>query len=201
MEPTTPERLRAAAEALLIERGHRATTLRDITARAGANIAAVGYHFGSKDALLGEVFLGALREATEVQRQRLDALAPDAPLEDVVHAWLAPVLHAPGTDPRQEQLWRLITRGMSDGAPQLMAGLPQVHGVVDTALIDRLARALPHLSREELLVRHALVLRSVAALDAGETAPLGGALTTPGFAEMLVAWIVGGLSAPAATPV
>ena len=97
----TVGRLREAAEDLLLKKGQAATTLRDITDRAGANVASVSYHFGSKDALLGEVFGAVLAEATGIQQARLTALPDDAPLEDVVRVWLAPALPSPDRDPRE----------------------------------------------------------------------------------------------------
>jgi len=60
----TRDRLLEEAEPLFAERGFEATSVRDITAAAGANLAAVNYHFGGKDKLYREVF-----------RRRLTALA------------------------------------------------------------------------------------------------------------------------------
>ena len=62
----TVRRLLEAAEDLLLTQGQAATTLRDITDRAGANVASVSYHFGSKDALLSQVFGAVLAEATSL---------------------------------------------------------------------------------------------------------------------------------------
>ena len=52
----TKERILDAAERLFAERGFAATSLRSITAAAGVNLAAVNYHFRSKEALLEAVF-------------------------------------------------------------------------------------------------------------------------------------------------
>jgi AcrR family transcriptional regulator len=46
-----------AAERLYAERGFGDVTLRDIVAAAGVNLAAVNYHFGSKDELIAELFV------------------------------------------------------------------------------------------------------------------------------------------------
>jgi AcrR family transcriptional regulator len=59
------DRLLDAAEELFCERGFEGTSIRDIAAAAGCNIAAVNYYFGSKDNLYLEVwrrYLGAMRE-------------------------------------------------------------------------------------------------------------------------------------------
>ena len=68
----------------MLEKGHAATTLRDITERADANVAAVSYHYGSKDALLALTYRNALEEVTQIQRERLAELPPEATLEEVV---------------------------------------------------------------------------------------------------------------------
>src|SRR6202161_4745138 len=53
--PDTRTRILDAAEGLFAERGFRGTSVRAITGLAGANLAAVGYHFGSKAELLAAV--------------------------------------------------------------------------------------------------------------------------------------------------
>src|SRR3954452_2541778 len=90
----TPSRLRQAAERLLAERGAARISLRDITQAAGANVASVGYHFGSKDALLDEVICHALTTVYEQQRAQLAQLPDDAGLEDLVRAWVLPTFTA-----------------------------------------------------------------------------------------------------------
>lgn len=52
----TVERILDAAEQLFAERGFAETSLRLITSKAGVNLAAVNYHFGSKKALIQAVF-------------------------------------------------------------------------------------------------------------------------------------------------
>ncbi len=57
----TRARLLEATRACIATKGLASTTSRDITAEAGANLAAITYHFGSKDRLVGEALLEALR--------------------------------------------------------------------------------------------------------------------------------------------
>jgi AcrR family transcriptional regulator len=61
----------AAAERLYAERGFGDVTLRDIVAEAGVNLAAVNYHFGSKDELIAELFV---TRSLATNRQRLNEL-------------------------------------------------------------------------------------------------------------------------------
>src|SRR5581483_8988059 len=79
-EPTA--RILDAAEALFMEHGYEATTLRAITAAAGANLAAVNYRFGSKEELFQSVLT------------RLEAQAAPSPLscERILIALLRPAL-------------------------------------------------------------------------------------------------------------
>ena len=58
----TGQRLIAATRRCIAEKGLAATTSRDITAAADANLAAITYHFGSKDELVAAALLEALRD-------------------------------------------------------------------------------------------------------------------------------------------
>ena len=52
----TRERILDAAESLFLDHGFEGTSMRMITAQAEVNLAAANYHFGSKEALIQEVF-------------------------------------------------------------------------------------------------------------------------------------------------
>src|SRR5688500_12049348 len=56
------EDLLAGAKECLVEKGYARTTARDIATRAGVSLAAIGYHFGRKEALLGEALQQALAD-------------------------------------------------------------------------------------------------------------------------------------------
>ena len=60
-----------AAERLYAERGFGDVTLRDIVAAAGVNLAAVNYHFGSKDEMIAEQFV---TRSLATNRERLNEL-------------------------------------------------------------------------------------------------------------------------------
>jgi AcrR family transcriptional regulator len=86
----------AAAERLYADRGFGDVTLRDIVAEANVNLAAVNYHFGSKDELIAELFvtrslalnkerLRELREAEEAGNGRAD-------IAEVLRALVGPTL-------------------------------------------------------------------------------------------------------------
>src|SRR6478735_10998937 len=67
----TKGRILDAAEALFLEHGFEATSLRAITASAGVNLAAVNYHFGSKEELFQAVLT---RRLDPMNQERVDLL-------------------------------------------------------------------------------------------------------------------------------
>lgn len=89
--PSSREALLDAAEALFAERGYDAVSIRDITGRAGVQLAMASYHFRTKDRLFDEVIA---RRADALNRSRRDALASvgTASLEAVLWAFVGPYL-------------------------------------------------------------------------------------------------------------
>src|SRR3546814_14900159 len=68
---STKDRILGAAEELFAQFGFSGTSLRQVTSRADVNIAAVNYHFGSKENLVNEVFR---RRMDDMSAHRLSAL-------------------------------------------------------------------------------------------------------------------------------
>jgi len=120
----TRDRLLDAAEALFSARGFRATSVRDITAEAGCNLAAVNYHFGGKVNLYREMFhrrLGALREQRIASLRRALAAAGDrASLEMLLRAFTTAFLEPHLDESGGRRLMRLISRELLD--PHLKPG-------------------------------------------------------------------------------
>ena len=145
----TRDRLLDEAERLFAERGFEATSVRDITAAAGANLAAVNYHFGGKDKLYREVFRRLL---TAVREQRLTAVReaagrPDATLESIVRSFTEAVL-APFVDVREGVLvTQLVIREFAD--PRLEEPLcAESFAGYEEELRALLRRTVPGLSEE-----------------------------------------------------
>jgi AcrR family transcriptional regulator len=65
-----------AAKKCLLEKGYNRTTARDIASAAGVSLAAIGYHFSSKEALLTEALLSAFGEWDQDLQQALSAAVP-----------------------------------------------------------------------------------------------------------------------------
>lgn len=85
------EELLTAARRCLITRGYAKTTARDLVAESGTNLRSIGYHFGSKDALLARALGDAFIEYTEKVVAMAGALDPESttPQDAVTTAWLA----------------------------------------------------------------------------------------------------------------
>jgi AcrR family transcriptional regulator len=198
MSTETPERLKQAVEGLLLSKGEASTTLRDITEAAGANVAAVAYHFKSKDKLIALVFSEAIDEVTDLQSQRVLALPKDHTLRQLIEVWLHPLLSAAGPDDREANLWRIIQRGAAEKAPGLLVNMTRADNPVEQTLLPLLASHLTHLSKEELLFRHNAIVGGLAGLV---SSPIGMALSMETSAskarEFLIAWILGSLEGPA----
>ena len=94
-KPDTKSRILDTAEKLFALNGFKPTSLRDITADAQVNLAAVNYHFQSKDSLIDAVIARRIEPVNLRRLEMLDALGPDATLEQVLTAFLAPVLELP----------------------------------------------------------------------------------------------------------
>jgi AcrR family transcriptional regulator len=83
------EDLLAAAKCALYEKGYAQTTARDLAAAAGVSLAAIGYHFRSKEALLNEALIAAIEEwSTELGQALADSVDPGgAPLDRFAAIW------------------------------------------------------------------------------------------------------------------
>jgi AcrR family transcriptional regulator len=74
------EDLIAGAKRCLLEKGYARTTARDIAAASGVSLAAIGYHFGSKDALMNQAVYESIGDwGDEVERALMAAGDLDAP--------------------------------------------------------------------------------------------------------------------------
>ena len=143
----TRDRLLDEAERLFAERGFEATSVRDITAAAGANLAAVNYHFGGKDKLYREVFRRRLSAVKEQRLAAVRAASGAESLEAVVRSFTEAVL-SPFVDVAEGiRFTQLVVREFAD--PHLEAPLcVDSFAGYESELCALLRRALPGLSEE-----------------------------------------------------
>ena len=92
---STKERILGAAETLFAQHGFAGTSLRQVTSRADVNLAAVNYHFGSKENLINEVFRRRMDEMSQARLTALEAAksrAESERLQAVLAAFIEPAL-------------------------------------------------------------------------------------------------------------
>jgi len=123
----TRERLVEAAERLFAARGYRATSVRNLTAEAGCNVASVNYHFGGKEGLYREMFrrrMVTLREQRIAGiRKALSEAGGEAGLERTLGAFTAAFLEPHLDQSGGRRIMRLFSRELLD--PHLRPGMLQ----------------------------------------------------------------------------
>lgn len=149
----TKDKILDTAERLIGERGYAATSLRQIIAEAGVNLAAVHYHFGSKEDLLDAVVtrkVTPVNEARMAQLERVEAEAGNnAPeVEKVLESFLLPTAEVASRNPGFVRLMgQMLAEGMM---PRIVERHFRATGL---RFVAALRRALPELPEEELLWR------------------------------------------------
>ena len=173
---TTKARILDAAEALFMEHGYEATSLRSITATAEVNLAAVNYHFGSKEELFQAVLtrrLDPMNQARVELLTRLEARAEPSPLpcERILMALLIPALKL-ARDPERggKDFLRLLGRAYADPAPFIRRFLSEQYAVMIARFKAAFARALPQLPRKELSWRLHFIMGALSYTLAGTDA-------------------------------
>lgn len=154
----TKERILGAAEELFARHGFEGASLRQLTAAAGVNLAAVNYHFGSKDRLIEEVFRRRLDQLNGRRMAALQAISgePDTTIEDVLAAFIVPALEL-SHDGNGSLFMRVLARAFAEHDDTLRKFLSDNYGHVMRQFTAEFARLLPHLSKEELYWRVDLV--------------------------------------------
>jgi AcrR family transcriptional regulator len=170
----TRDRILETAEVLFATKGYEGTSLRDITDRAGVNVAAVNYHFGSKEGLLREVLD---RVVVPINQRRLQLLEREyetgtIDLETVLRAFLIPDLDALRLlRERDRDLPRFVARMYSEDTPLMSEFITEQF----TELGKRFGRAfrevLPQLDEVELSYRLTCLVGIVVYMFAGVSAP------------------------------
>ncbi|MBA2961085.1 MULTISPECIES: TetR/AcrR family transcriptional regulator [Ramlibacter] len=158
---STPERILQAAERLFSERGIDAVSLREITSAAGVNSAAAHYHFGSKEAVLEELFTLRARPIAQMREQLLRDLTLDRhgrpKLEDVLRAFLRPAFDALHT-PNGVAFTMLRARMAFEREEVRRAALGKAFNASSAMALQALAQALPKLEPKELYWRFHFVM-------------------------------------------
>ena len=205
----TATRILDAAEVLFVEHGFEATSLRMITQRAAVNLAAVNYHFGSKELLIQDVFRRRLTDLNKARLEALDALerqAGDAPVKPsrIVDAFFGTALRmAADVDGGGHTFMRLLGRTYTEPNEFVRKFLAEEYAECVERFLAALYRALPEVDRHEILWRFHFMMGAMSYAIAGTDALQ---LVTGKFddenpsrlAPRLMSFLLGGLRAPLA---
>ncbi|MFT4246946.1 MAG: TetR family transcriptional regulator [Pseudomonas sp.] len=152
---STKDRILGAAEELFAQHGFAGTSLRQVTSHADVNIAAVNYHFGSKENLVNEVFRRRMDEMTATRLNQLEAARRDRPgdLAAVLAAFVEPALAMAQEGHSGGAFVRVIARAYAEKNDNLRKFLSDHYGHVLREFAKAIAACVPALSKEELYWR------------------------------------------------
>jgi AcrR family transcriptional regulator len=168
----TKTRILDSAEDLFIEHGFEAMSMRQITSRANVNLAAVNYHFGSKEQLIHAMLSRRLDHLNEERLRILDSFearfGQNITCEHVLGAMFIPALQA-SRDPQLggRAFLRLIGRAYTDSSVFVRGFLTAHYADMSGRFFDAFQRALPELPRAELGWRLRFAIGALAGALAG----------------------------------
>lgn len=207
-ESETRVRILDAAQALFTEQGFEATTLRQITGAAEVNLAAVNYHFGSKEELIHEVFrrrLTWLNQQRLRELDRLEAAAGGGPLKPsrILEVFFGAALKmAADTKGGGRTFMRLLGRTYTKPSEFVRGFLAEEYAAVLARFKAALIKALPGVPEEEILWRFHFMMGAMSYALSGTDALhiVAKHALDDGDAEALYArlmsFMLGGLRAP-----
>jgi AcrR family transcriptional regulator len=206
---TTHRRILTAAERLFARGGIERTTMRAITREAGTNLAAVNYHFGSKDGLVKAVFDDLARKTAKSRLDRLAELRAQRPgrplaVRDIIDTFMAPYIGDDGT-PHGALLVRLILQHRATPTPVTKRIIAAHFDRLAEIFIAALAEAVPHLDHAAASWRYycavgAIVFATSERTPGGRLEKISGGTASAADREQLTAqlsdFLIGGMSAP-----
>lgn len=152
-------RLVESAEQLVADRGFDLVSVRDITQAAKANVAAVNYHFGSREGLMGVLVVRHLQPVQQERLARLEVLEKKwgnkaIPLEELVEAFVRPVAGMVRKSELPERvLSRLVGRMLALESASMPASVAELSAELASRFSRSLAKSLPGSNKEDLAWR------------------------------------------------
>lgn len=198
-----------AAEELFSEKGFAETSLRNITTKAGVNLAAVNYHFGSKKELIQAVFARFLGPFSESLKQQLEQLETGLPgkvpdLQTLLMILSQTALLAGRDSPRRLGIFmRLLGLAYTQGQGHLRRFLQREYGDVFKSYMRLMSAATPELSDEDrfwrihfMLGATVFTLSTADSLTAMAEHDLGKGSDITQVIGKLIPFLASGLNAP-----
>ncbi len=172
----TRERILDAAERLFMAHGYEGTSMRQITGDAAVNLAAVNYHFGSKESLMQEVFRRRLDWLNEERLRVLDEMERTAAGKSlkpsqIVDGFFGTLLRLADDDQRGGIVFlRLLGRTHTEPSEFIRTFLADEYAGVMERYQQALFRALPDVPRAEIVWRFHFMLGATSYAIAGTDA-------------------------------
>jgi AcrR family transcriptional regulator len=164
----TKERLLDAAEKLFAEKGYHCTSLRLITQAAQVNLAAVNYHFGSKESLLTAVLERRLLPLNELRFARLRQVLSTAQMHgrrpsvrEALAAFIEPTIHYRTSGPGADYFVTLVGRALAEPDETVRTIFLDLLAPLFNLLFDILGQAYPELPRQQLFWRLTFTLGAI----------------------------------------
>ncbi|BCS96695.1 TetR family transcriptional regulator [Desulfoluna limicola] len=206
----TKTKILDSAEKLIVELGADKASMRKITEEAGVNVAAINYHFGSKDNLISAIVTRFLTPLEEDQTTRLkkvmEKAGDEAPvLEDLLRSQLEPLYEFAVSNPD----WMNVFHQFAAAYENEDFFKQNLKAILEKKLLylaDCMEMALPHLPRMSLLRRIAFFRLSAFGIMKGECimeesiAILGIDSDPEAMLEELILYIASGLRAAPILP-
>jgi AcrR family transcriptional regulator len=181
----TRDGLLAATVELLAQHGQEGVTLREITDRAGANVSAVSYHFGSLKTLCDSAIEHALERYLDAQMAEVDSLDATSSIEDLAAAFTRPMLRALATGGPDLAVMRTVARVGID-PPESWGRLTGKFQQSRRDVAKRLSANLPGVDEQELDFR---IRCAAGMLNWLALAPIGAELAAKP-SEQIERWLV-----------
>ena len=197
------------AEQLFSEQSLSRTSLRAITAAAQVNLAAVHYHFGSKEALVYAIFERRLKPMNAERLHRLDTLEVQyrpVPLAALIRSFVAPPLELSRDRAHGgEHFIRLLGRTYTEPTEFLQDHVRTLYESVSDRYQAAFNATLPELDPRELYWRLHFMVGTLAYCMSGPntmrliaSSHLTEDDNTPALIERLTRFLIGGLNPAAA---
>ena len=144
----TKSRILDSAEKLFGMNGFEGTSLRDITTAADVNLAAINYHFQSKDSLIDAIVARRIEPVNKKRFELLEAVGPNPTVEQILTAFMAPVMRV-----KVDAVVPLIGRILSNPELFVERVFHKHLAPVSQRFVEALSKALPELPPSEILWR------------------------------------------------
>ncbi len=207
----TKEKILDSAEELFTERGFGATSMRGITSAADVNLAAVHYHFGSKEALIEAVLARRVAPLNAERLARLDIVersgsVSDERLKRILEAFVGPAIRLSADPVCGDRVMRLVGHALGQPHGPMRDRFTEMFREVFVRFSAALHDALPDLPRGDLAWRFLFTVGAMAhtmALSHDIERMSGGACDpsdVDAVIQRLVEFVSAGMRTPAHEP-